>query len=150
MTARTDTPALVVRRLIQAPPERVFRAWSDPDVAARWGWGRAYDTIAVDLDCRPGGRWRHEIRDRTTGETFWFDGVFREVDPPRRVVHTFGWTSDRGHAEPESLVTVDLVPSGGGTEVVITHTRLPADKVRETDAGWKDCLEQVERAVTEP
>ena len=150
MTARTDTPALVVRRLIQAPPERVFRAWSDPDVAARWGWGRAYDTIAVDLDCRPGGRWRHEIRDRTTGETFRFDGVFREVEPPRRVVHTFRWTSDRGHDEPESLVTVDLVPSGGGTEVVITHTRLPADKVRETDEGWKDCLEQVERAVTEP
>jgi len=37
MTARTGSPPLVVRRLIQAPPERVFRAWSDPDVAARWG-----------------------------------------------------------------------------------------------------------------
>ena len=150
MSTRTEVPPLVVSRLIHAPPERVFRAWSDPEVAARWGWGSAYDTIAVELDCRPGGHWRHEIRDRNTGETFWFDGVFREVVPGRRVVHTFKWTSDRGHDEPESLVAVELVPRGADTEVVITHTALPPDKVRETDEGWKDCLEQIDRAVAGP
>ena len=82
MAAPAEAPALVVSRLIHAPPERVFRAWSDPDVAARWGWGNAYDTIAIELDCRPGGTWRHQIRDRNTGETFFFDGVFREVERP--------------------------------------------------------------------
>jgi len=148
MTLRTDVPALVVRRVIHAPPDRVFRAWSDPEIAGRWGWGKAYDTLSVELDCRPGGTWRQAIRDRNTGETFYFDGVFREVVPAKRVVHTFRWTSDRGHDEAESLVAVDLVPQGGHTEVVITHTQLPPDKVRETTEGWGDCLEQIALTVT--
>jgi uncharacterized protein YndB with AHSA1/START domain len=148
MTAPAEAPALVVRRLIRAPAERVFRAWSDPEVAARWGWGKAYDTISVELDCRPGGAWRHQIRDRNTGETFFFDGVFREVVTGRRVVHTFRWRSDRGYEQAESLVTVELVPKGADTEVVITHTQLVPERAAETRDGWTDCLEQIDRTVT--
>ena len=148
MSMPTQSPPLVVRRVIAAPAALVFRAWSDPVVAARWGWGKAYDTIALELDCRPGGAWRHEIRNRESGETFWFDGVFREVVPGRRVVHTFKWRSDRGYRQQESLVAVDLLPKGEATEVVITHTLLPAASAAETDAGWDDCLEQIAAAVT--
>lgn len=147
MTAPTETAALVVRRVIHAPAALVFRAWSDPAVARRWGWGKAYDTVSLELDCRPGGVWRHEIRDRTSGETFWFDGVFREVVAGRRVVHTFSWRSDRGYRQEESLVTVELVPHGDDTEVVITHVQLPAGMTRETQEGWTDCLEQIDLAV---
>lgn len=148
MTAPTDTASLVVRRTINAPPETVFRVWSEPELAARWGWGKAYDTVAIELDCRPGGAWRHQIRDRNTGETFWFDGVFREVTSPHRIVHTFHWTSDRGHDESTSLVEIDLVRRGTQTEVVITHTQLPAKLEAETREGWADCLREIERAVT--
>ena len=149
MTAPADTGPLVVRRLIRAPAAVVFRAWSDPAVAWRWGWGKAYDTVALELDCRPGGVWRHEIRDRTSGETFWFDGVFREVVADRKVVHTFRWRSDRGYRQEESLVTVELVAKGQDTEVVITHAQLPSGTIQETGAGWADCLEQIDLAVVE-
>jgi len=149
MSTPTQSPPLVVRRVIAAPAELVFRAWSDPAVASRWGWGKAYDTIALELDCRPGGAWRHEIRNRESGETFWFEGVFREVEPGRRVVHTFQWRSDRGYRQDESLVAVELLPRGAATEVVITHTLLPAESVADTDTGWHDCLEQIDAAVTD-
>ncbi|HJU68748.1 MAG TPA: SRPBCC family protein [Gemmatimonadaceae bacterium] len=137
--AATTAPGatVVVRRTFRAPVARVFRAWSDPSMAQRWSWGPEYDTVSIDLSCQPGGSWRQHIRDRTTGENWYFDGVFEEVVPNRKLVHTFHFTSDRGHDEPPSLVTIEFLDRGESTDVVLTHTRLAETKVRETNDGWE-------------
>jgi uncharacterized protein YndB with AHSA1/START domain len=138
----------VVRRIINAPADVVFRAWTDPAVASRWSWGSEYETISIELDCRVGGTWRQHIHNKNTGENWFFNGVFREVQQPTRLVHTFHFRSDGGEDEETSLTTIDFIVSGEKTEVVITHTQLlTAEKTNATYDGWVDVLECVEAAV---
>jgi uncharacterized protein YndB with AHSA1/START domain len=145
MTA-TAAPAatVVLRRTFKAPVASVFRAWSDPSMAKRWSWGPEYDTVSVDLNCRTGGTWRQHIHDRTTGENWFFDGVFHEVVPNRKLVHTFHFTNDRGYDEPPSLVTIEFTERGGNTDVVLTHTQLAESKVKETTKGWEEIFAVME------
>ncbi len=136
--AATAAPGatVVVRRTFKAPVAKVFRAWSDPSMATRWSWGPEFDTVAIDLSCQTGGVWRQHIHDRTTGVNWYFDGVFQEVVPNRKLVHTFHFTNDRGYDEPPSLVTIEFTERGGSTDVALTHTQLSEAKVRETNEGW--------------
>ena len=145
----TATPGatVVVRRTFNAPVARVFRAWSDPSMAKRWSWGPDYDTVSIELTCQPGGTWRQHIHDRTTGENWYFDGVFEEVVPNRKLVHTFHFTNDRGYDEPPSLVTIEFTERGETTDVVLTHTQLSDAKVKETNDGWGQIFEVLERMV---
>lgn len=141
MTKPTLAPDTVqVRRVLAAPLARVWRAWTDPAFAARWSWGSEFDTVTVGLDCRPGGAWTQQIRHRQTGETWYFDGVFEQVEPERLLVHTFHFRSDRGKEEPPSLVRIDFAAVGDGTEVTITHSRLEEPHKRATTEGWVDIL----------
>ena len=149
--AATAAPGatVVVRRRFDAPVAKVFRAWSDPSMAKRWSWGPGFDTVSIDLSCQTGGIWRQHIHDRTTGENWFFDGVFHEVVPNRKLVHTFHFTNDRGYDEPPSLVTIDFVERGAGTEVVLTHTQLAESKVKETNKGWEEIFGVMERLISD-
>jgi uncharacterized protein YndB with AHSA1/START domain len=138
---------VVMRHTFEAPIAHVFRAWSDPTIATRWSWGPEYDTVSIELNCQPGGAWRQHIRDRNTGENWYFEGVFQEVVPNRKLVHTFRFKSDRGHDEPPSLVTIEFTDRGDRTDVVLTHTQLLESKVKETEAGWTGILELIEKIM---
>ena len=141
---------LVVRRTISAPIEIVFRTWTDPALVRQWSWGSRHDTIDMKLDCRVGGSWHHQIRNRDNGEIWTFDGVFEEVEPNRRLVHTFFWRSATGSEEGTSLVTIDFIEIGGNsTEVVITHSRLEEKSEEGTREGWEDILAVVDRLARE-
>ena len=116
-------------------------------MARRWSWGPEFDTVSIDLTCRPGGIWRQHIHHRTTGENWYFDGVFREVVPNKRLVHTFHFTSDRGYDEPPSVVTIEFTERGDNTDVVLTHTQLSDGKVQETNEGWAQIFPIIEKLV---
>jgi uncharacterized protein YndB with AHSA1/START domain len=134
----------VVRRVLAAPLGVVYRVWTDPAMVARWSWGRQFETIAIEVDWRAGGTYRQHIRDKQTGENWFFDGVIHEVVPGAKLVHTFHWRSDRGTDHGPSLVTIEFVDRGPNTEVVITHTRLSGAEVKKgTEAGWADVCDSV-------
>jgi uncharacterized protein YndB with AHSA1/START domain len=147
--AATAAPGatVVMRRTFKAPAAEVFRAWSDPSMAKRWSWGPEFDTVAIELSCQAGGAWRQHIRDRTTGENWYFDGVFQEVVPNRKLVHTFHFTNDRGYDEPPSLVTIEFSERGGNTDIVLTHTQLSDAKVKETNTGWEQIFGVIEGLI---
>lgn len=144
-----NSETVVVRRLFRAPVETVYRFWSEPEFAKRWNWGSEFDTVSIDLRCETGGQWRQHIRHRKSGENWFFDGVFQDVVPGRRIVHTFHFVSDRGHDEPASLVTIEFTARGDATEVLLTHTQLTPEKKGETDAGWKDIFALLEERIRE-
>ena len=148
LTPEATGPTCVVRRTLPAPRALVYRAWTDPVLVARWSWGRKYETVSLELDCRVGGRFRQQIRDKESGETWFFEGVYREVVPGKKLVHTFHFHSDRGKDDGESLVSIELEERGKSTEVIITHTQLADDERRKgTEAGWEDVLECIERVL---
>ena len=147
--AATAAPSatVVMRHTFKAPVAKLFRAWSDPAMAKRWSWGPEFDTLSIELTCAPGGAWRQHIHDRTTGENWYFDGVFQEVVPNRKLVHTFHFTSDRGYDEPPSLVTIEFTERGDSTDIVLTHTQLADAKVKETNAGWTQIFGVIETLI---
>jgi uncharacterized protein YndB with AHSA1/START domain len=87
-----------VVRIFDAPRERLFQAYTDPKLMARW-WGPRRYTIIVDkMDVKPGGVWRIINRD-AEGNDYVFHGVYHEVSRPSRLVYTFEWEGMPGHVQ---------------------------------------------------
>jgi uncharacterized protein YndB with AHSA1/START domain len=130
------TPAdgpLVVERRIQASPETVFGFFADPRRWLQW------QGLEAELDPRPGGVFRMNVR----GDG-WAVGRFLQVDPPRRIVFTWGWEIERSPLPPgSSVVEVELIPQGDGTLVRLTHRGLPPGEVPAHQAGWSHYLDRL-------
>jgi uncharacterized protein YndB with AHSA1/START domain len=112
---------IVSERVFNAPRERVFRAFSDPELIPQW-WGRRQDKITVEkMDVREGGDWRF-VTDGPDGQHA-FRGTFRVIDPPEKVEQTFEWEGMPGHVAVDSATFEDL--GDGRTKVrvrTIFHT----------------------------
>ena len=133
-------------RVFAAPPERVFHAWTDPQVLARW-WGPKGCVIPeISIDLREGGEWMTLMREPDGGE-HRVSGVYREIVPPRRLVFTWAWDNDgeRGH---ESTVTVEFEAAPGGTLMRFHQaTFRTAEMTRLHNEGWTSCLDGFEEFV---
>lgn len=139
--------ALVVRRTIRAPRERVFRAWTTPeDLRVWWRTSPAHTPALAEIDLRPGGAWRLGMTG-PSGATYVATGVFRVVEPPLRLVYTWRWVAPEP-ASTESLVTVEFHESAGATEVVVSHAGLPDAAVRRSHGeGWTACATSLARLL---
>jgi len=116
-------------------PEVVFRAFTEPDLAAAWMWAGLGNDPRAEIDLRVGGRYRVAMSVEGPGSS-WpgseraFRGVYVEIVPDRRLVYTLHWDADVGYNHPceesiDEAVIVDFEPSRGGTCLVYTHTGLP-------------------------
>ncbi len=143
----TDTAVhgLHVTRRFDASPERLFEAWTEPNLAARWLFtGPTSETHSAKLDVRVGGRW--EITDRRDGVDYRALGEYLEVERPRRLVFTFGMPQ----FSPEfDKVTVDILPDGLGAIVTLRQERLPPEFVEATEQGWREMFDALERRLTQ-
>lgn len=127
---------LVVRRLIAAPAKDLFDAWIDAKAMAAWMRPGSDRASAVTLDARVGGSF--EIVMYNERGAIPHRGVYRVIDRPRQLVFT--WNSPYA-GDHDSLVTVDFLARAGGTEVVVTHEKLPSDvAVGQHREGWAACL----------
>jgi uncharacterized protein YndB with AHSA1/START domain len=115
VTTPTDRE-IHVEREFDAPRDRVFAAFTAPELISEW-WGPRDGTTIVDqMDVRAGGAWRYVTRDAEGNENA-FRGTFREVSPPERIVYTFEWEGLPGHVAIEAVEFEDL---GGRTKVITT------------------------------
>jgi uncharacterized protein YndB with AHSA1/START domain len=124
MTDNSSPGAVRISRMIDAPREEVFRAWTEPEQLRRW-WGPGEFTCPeAQVDLRPGGSYRLAMQP-AAGDPFIVAGTYREVDPPRRLVYTWRWESGPAADGSESLVSVEFNDRGNRTEIVLTHTDFP-------------------------
>jgi uncharacterized protein YndB with AHSA1/START domain len=133
-------PAVELRRFLPAATDEVFAAWTDPELMARWLSPVGHAEVEVDL--RVGGRFRVTMgaEDRRIEHS----GEYLEVVPPRRLAFT--WASPYTGPEP-SVVTVELRPADDGTELLLTHERLPEDQVEPHAGGWGRMLDRLAEEV---
>jgi uncharacterized protein YndB with AHSA1/START domain len=116
LVAEPGKGTIVITRDFGAPRERVFKAYTDPSLIPQW-WGPRRLTTAVDkMDVKPGGAWRFVQHDPSGGE-YAFNGVYREVVFPERLVYTFEFEGMPGHIMVE---TVTLEEQDGRTKVTDT------------------------------
>lgn len=133
---RPDTPAalrLDLERHLSAPPDRVFRAWTEPaEVGAWFAPDPAMDTEA-EVDLRVGGRYRIRMGEFVVG------GRYTEVSRPDRLAFTWRWEAGTDADDAAEMhVTVELEPDGDGTRLRLRHERLPNEAERDSHAqGWE-------------
>ena len=106
-----------IEREFDAPRDRVFAIYTDPQLIPEWWGPRSITTIVDEMDVRTGGRWRFVARDADGSESA-FRGAYREVTPPERIVQTFEWEPMAGHVSVETATFEDL--GGDRTRVVTT------------------------------
>lgn len=145
-SARGEDLALRLTRRYPVAPEKVWRAWTDPQALSAWfGPGEQRSVLSADLDVRPGGKYR--IRFRTPdGEEHEVGGTYREVVPGERLVMDWAW-----HSTPERIsrleVTLRAVPAG--TELQLLHHRFFDAAARSNhERGWTATLQKLERWLT--
>jgi uncharacterized protein YndB with AHSA1/START domain len=144
-TSVVDERVLRMERLIAAPPERVFDLWTEPDLLVQWWGPEGFDVPASTLDVRPGGHWRTTMR-APDGALHTVSGIYRVIEPPRRLVVTWGWDDDKGVRGHETEVTVTFEAAPGGTKLVLRQqTFANSDQRNRHSHGWSssfDCLER--------
>ena len=141
-----ERPSLVLNRTYPVAPEKVWRAWTDPQALKQWfGPGEASSVELAEIDLRTGGH--YHIRFRTPdGEDHDVSGVYREVLENRRLVFTWAWKST---PERVSLVSIDLRAQGGGTEFVFRHEQFFDQSARDRhEQGWTGTFTKLERFLT--
>ena len=130
-TFKVTTPSdreIVLTRLFDAPRQLLFEAMSKPEHIKQW-WGRLGDGYSVpicEVDLRVGGRWRF-VNQTPNGDRVEFYGVYREIDPPGRIVFTEIFAA---YPDTESVVTSELTEEGGRTRLTAT-VLYPSLEVRD-------------------
>lgn len=136
---RTDTK-LTIRRTFDAPRERVWGAWTDPDELAEWYAPGDMTAEIREWEPEPGGALSVSMLDEDGSHDA--EGAFTEVVEKERLVHTWTWT----HVDDpvETRITVEFVPVGDATEVVMTHEGHPdAQTTEENAGGWSGVFENL-------
>jgi uncharacterized protein YndB with AHSA1/START domain len=137
---------IVIKRRLRARRERVFEAWIDPALMARWFFPDSEWTATVTADVRIGGQYELAMRDPGGGAHRQF-GVYREIVPVSRLVFT--WSCPE-LAVVDSVVTVELEDRGDETDLSLTHELPPDPKVRRGhEEGWEGCLGNLETMLRE-
>ena len=132
--------ALVIKRTFDAPRDLVWKVWSDPGQAKEWWGPNGFTLPFVEMDQRPGGKWRAQMRS-PDGKDFWQHGVYREIVPPEKTVYTFIWDAE---PDQEMLVTVLFVARGNKTEMTFSQEGFKsADEKSGHEDGWKQTFDRM-------
>lgn len=134
---------LTLERRIPAARDRVFAAWTQPELLRRWSAPEGLTIEDGATDLRVGGGWRVVMAepDGTRHEAF---GTYREIAAPERLAYTHAWKSDAG-ASPETVLTIELEPEADGTRLVLTQAGFPSPESRDGHRdGWSSALDHLQ------
>jgi uncharacterized protein YndB with AHSA1/START domain len=144
MNAALASAAVVVRRTIAASAEELFDAWLEPEALAVWMRPGAIRSTVARVEPYEGGS--YEITMQGQSGPIVHKGVYRRIDRPRQLVFT--WASP-GTELRDTLVTVDFMPVGDRTEVIVTHEQLPESAKASHSIGWTRGLENLDQACAQ-
>lgn len=143
--APAENLALEIKRLIKAPRDRVYAAWTNPAQLRQWFGPENVETRDLVADVRVGGKFRWDLTN-SEGEKMTCRGEYRELQPGKKIVFTWQWEDDEIWENQISIVTVELFDRDGGTELRLTHEQLPNEESREGHTrGWDSALDKLEK-----
>ena len=134
-----NTSTVRLHRVLRAPPERVYRAFLDPDAMVKWLPPHGFTGKVHHLDPRVGGSHRMSFTNFGTGRSHSFGGAYLELTPHERIRYTDRF--DDPNLPGEMQVTITLRPVLCGTELAIVQDGIPAAiPVEFCYAGWQESL----------
>lgn len=153
-TAKVTLPAdnqILITREFAAPRQRVYRAWTTPDLVKRWWAGKRGTVTSVDIDLRVGGQWRYVMMANGDFEVA-FHGEYREITPSERLVHTEVYEMPGASDSDAPVVTVTFAGSGDRTTVTMlteTPTKELRDAILESgmEGGMQESMDALEEVA---
>jgi uncharacterized protein YndB with AHSA1/START domain len=154
MSATAQTTAvpnheLMITRIIDAPPEKLFRAWTDPEIMKQWFTPRPWTTPVIETDVRPGGS-SYVLMRGPNGEEFPNRGIYLDVVPNEKIVFTDAFTSAWVPSQKPFMVGIITFEDLGGGKTRYTgralHWTAEDKKTHEEmgfHAGWGQCADQL-------
>jgi uncharacterized protein YndB with AHSA1/START domain len=146
--SRNPERELVITRIIDAPRELVFQAWTDPKHLSQWWGPNGFTNPVCEIDLKPGGALRIVMR-APNGMEVTMIGVFQEIVPPERLVFTNNAEDAQGKRLLEGLTTVTLTEEGGKTKLTLQTRAVglvdyAAQMLEGMEAGWTQSLERLD------
>jgi uncharacterized protein YndB with AHSA1/START domain len=140
-----EKTSLEIIRFINAPPARVYTAWTDPAQLREWFGPENVRTRNIAAELRVGGKYRWDVITQD-GEDWAAFGEYRELVPGKKIVFTWQWDDDEAWKNQTSVVTVEFFDRDGGMELRLRHERLPSEESRDRhNEGWNSLLDRLEQ-----
>jgi uncharacterized protein YndB with AHSA1/START domain len=144
-TNTAEKTSLEIKRLINAPRDRVYAAWTDPAQLKEWFGPANVRTRNFTADARVGGKYLWDLINEE-GEDMTISGEYRELVPRKKIVFTWKWDDDEAWKYTSSVVTVELSDRDSGTELRLIHEKLPSEESRDRhNEGWNSVVDRLEK-----
>jgi len=139
-TPSAKTGTVQLHRVLRAPPERIYRAFLDPDAMAKWLPPHGFTGKVLEMDARVGGRYRMQFTNLGTGTVHAFGGEYLELVPGERIVNTDRFDDVNLPGEMRTTITLRAVEVG--TELTAVQEGIPAlIPVSGCYLGWQESLQ---------
>ena len=136
----STTGTVTLHRVFRAPPDRVYRAFIDPDAMAKWLPPHGFAGRVLSMEARVGGSYRMQFTNFSNGQSHAFGGTYLELVPGERIVHTDRF--DDPNLPGEMRTTITFRPVLVGTEVTAVQEGIPAViPVEMCYLGWQESLQ---------
>jgi len=146
---------LVIERVLDATRERVWRAWTEPEMVKRWWGPKGFTAPSSEIDLRIGGRYLSCMR-APDGKDYWSTGTYREIRPLEMIVATDSFADEAGNVVSaaqygmsadfplEMEVTVTFEERGDRTVLTLRHAGVPArEHLEDMRQGWNESLDKL-------
>jgi uncharacterized protein YndB with AHSA1/START domain len=134
-----STNTVRLHRVLRCPPERVFRAFTNPAAMAKWLPPHGFTGTVHQMDAKVGGSWRMSFTNFTTGHAHSFGGKYLELVPGERLRYTSVF--DDPNLPGEMLTTISLAAVSCGTEMNVVQEGIPAViPAEQCYLGWQQSL----------
>lgn len=155
LTAPPPGSILIIERVFDAPRERVWMAWTDPDLVKRWWGPKGFTSPVCRISLRVGGSYFLCMRS-PQGKNYCNSGFYREIVPLERIVATASFADEKGNIVSatsygmgpgwarEMLQTMIFEESGGKTKLTLSHAGIPAgEDMKNAREGWSQSLDKL-------
>jgi len=146
---------LIIERMFDAPREKVWAAWTTPDLIMRWWGPKGFTAPFARISLRVGGSYLYDMRS-PEGKDYWSTGFFHEIVPFERIVATDHFADEKGNVVPatsygmspdypvEMLVTVTFEAADRRTKLTLKHAGIPPGREMEgARQGWNESLDKL-------
>jgi len=146
---------LVMTRIFDAPRERLWQAWSEPEKLKKWWGPKVFSAPSSTIDFRVGGKYLHCMR-AADGKEYWSTGTYKEIKSLQRIVATDSFADQHGHVVPASYYGMDNFPTelqlslefnstpDGKTHMTLRHRGLPNnDMIKQCKTGWSESFDKL-------
>jgi uncharacterized protein YndB with AHSA1/START domain len=141
---------IVMARTFDAPRDLLFKTMTDPRLIPQWWSPRRHTVAVVEMEVRPGGRWRYLVRD-PQGNEHGFHGVYHDISAPGRLVLTFEYEGTPGHALLQTLTLEEVDGSTRLTDQSVFQSVADRDAMVASgmESGATEAMERLEELLAE-